>query len=133
MTAQEFATRAVGLPWVRWRSDWQAVDCFGLIVLYHREVLGIDLGAVPQLDIASGFHAAQGWRECGIEAGATCFMAWRNGAPTHCGILLPGAMVLHSEGSDEHPGSVRITRLAAMQRAYGEIRFYRHDPKCSPS
>ena len=128
MTAQEFAARAVGLPWIRWRSDWQAADCFGLIVLYHREVLALDLGAVPQSDIAAGFSAAQGWQECGIEAGATCFMAWRSGAPTHCGVLLPGAVVLHSEGSDDHTGSVRITRLAAMQRAYGEIRFYRYSP-----
>lgn len=126
MTAQEFAARAVGTSWVRWRSDWAAMDCFGLITLYHREVLGLELGAVPQSDIAVGFNAAQGWQECGLEAGATCFMAWRNGAPTHCGVLLPGAMVLHSEGSLDHPGSVRVTRLATMQRAYGEIKFYRY-------
>ncbi|MDO8251393.1 MAG: hypothetical protein Q7T78_16970 [Rhodoferax sp.] len=128
MTPQEFATRAVGLPWRRWQSSWQCMDCYGCIILYHHEVLGVDLGAVPQSDIASGFSSAQGWRECGTEDGASCFMAWRNGAPTHCGVLLPGAMVLHSEGSDEHPGSVRITRLAAMQRAYGDIRFYRYSP-----
>ena len=128
MTAQEFVNRAVGLPWVRWRADWRAMDCFGLIVLYHREVLDLDLGAVPQSDIASGFSAAQGWQECGIAAGATCFMAWRHGAPTHCGVILPGAMVLHSEGSQDYPGSVRATRLAAMQRAYGDILFYRYSP-----
>ena len=126
LTPSQFTSRAVGLPWVRWQSSWESMDCYGLVILYHREVLGIDLGAVPQSDIAAGFNAAQGWEECGIEAGATCFMAWRNGAPTHCGVLLPGAMVLHSEGSQDHPGSVRITRLAAMQRAYGEIKFYRY-------
>lgn len=132
MTPAEFAARAVGLPWARWRSDWAACDCFGLITLYHREVLGLDLGDVPQTDIAAGFNAAQGWQECSPETGATCFMAWRAGAPTHCGVLLPGAMVLHAEGSQDHPGSVRVTRLAAMRRAYGEIRFYRYAP-CSPS
>lgn len=126
MTQAEFIARAVGVPWVRWRSDWQAADCFGLIILYHREVLGADLGTVPQTDIAAGFSAAQGWQECSPEAGATCFMAWLNGAPTHCGILLPGAMVLHSEGAPDHPGSVRVSRLAAVQRIYGETRFYRH-------
>lgn len=126
ITAPEFISRAVGLPWVRWRSDWNACDCFGLIVLYHREVLGVELGAVPQTDIAAGFNAAQGWHECAPEGGATCFMAWSNDAPTHCGILLPGAMVLHSEGSPDHPGSVRVSRLAAVQRIYGQTRFYRH-------
>ena len=132
LTPPEFIARAVGLPWVRWRSDWAACDCFGLIVLYHREVLGVDLGAVPESDIASGFNAAQGWRECGADAGTACFMAWRDGAPTHCGVLLSGAMVLHSEGSPNHPGSVRVSRLAAVQRIYGEIRFYQHDT-CSQS
>lgn len=128
LTQSEFITRAIGIPWVRWRSDWQAVDCFGLIVLYFREVLDVDLGAVPQTDIASGFSAAQGWAECAPEDGATCWMAWRHGSPTHCGVIVAGGMVLHSEGSDAHPGSVRLSRLAAVQRVYGDIKFYRYNP-----
>ena len=128
MTPAEFVNRAIGLPWIRWRSDWDGADCFGCIVLYHREVLGIDLGPVPQSDIATGFHAATGWQECSAEDGATCFMAWKGDAPTHCGIVLPGAMVLHSEGSPEHPGSVRVTRLSVMRRAYGDIKFYKYAP-----
>ena len=129
MTPAEFVSRAVGLPWIRWRSDWQAVDCFGCIVLYHREVLDVDLGDVPQSDIAAGFHAATGWAECSEQDGATCFMAWKDGAPTHCGVLLPGAMVLHSEGSPERPGNVRVTRLAVMRRAYGDLKYYKYT-KC---
>lgn len=117
-----------GIPWVKWRSDWQACDCFGLIVLYFREVLGVELGEVPQTDIAAGFFAADGWVECGPEAGATAWMAWRGGAPTHCGILLPGDRLLHSEGAETRPGNVRVTRLSVMRRAYGDIRFYRYSP-----
>lgn len=125
ITIDEFIRRAVGLPWVRWRSDWQACDCFGLLVLFHREVLGIDLGDVPTTDISDGFRLATGWLECGQEEGATCWMAWRGGAPTHCGLLLAGRRVLHCEGSIEHMGNVRVSRLTALQRVYGEIRFYR--------
>lgn len=128
MTPQQFTARAVGVPWVRWRSDWAAMDCYGLIVLYFREVLGIELGRVPETDIATGFTAARGWVECGPEAGATCFMAWRRGAPTHCGVLLSGGTVLHSEGSPELPGSVRMTRMRALERIYGEILCYRYEP-----
>lgn len=115
-----------GLPWVRWRSDWQACDCFGLIALWHREVLGIDLGPVPQTDIATGFFEASGWVQCDPEAGATAFMSWRNGAPTHCGILLDGERLLHAQ--EGHPiaehGTTRITRLEAMRRAALDLRFY---------
>lgn len=131
MTPREFAARAMaapGIPWRKWHASWEACDCFGLIVLYFREVLGIDLGDVPQTDISTGFTAARGWEECSPEAGATCFMAWRDGSPTHCGVLLDGQRVLHAEGSEEISGSVRVTRLAALQRVYGELRFYRYTP-----
>lgn len=129
MTPEQFAARAVGLPWARWRSDWQAMDCFGLIVLYHREVLGIELGEVPQTDIAAGFAAAAGWRECSRGAGATCFMAWRDGAPMHCGVLMPGDMLLHAEENAlQPPGSVRATRLVVAERIYGPLKFYRFHP-----
>lgn len=126
MTPAEFASRAVGVPWVKWQCSWEAMDCFGLIVLYFCEVLEVDLGPVPHTDIAAGFTQATGWQECDPRAGATCFMAWRDGAPTHCGVLLRGGQVLHSEGSEERPGSVRVTRLAAMVRLYGELKFYRY-------
>jgi len=130
LTPDDFTRRAVGVPWVRWRADWSGMDCYGLLVLWHREVLGIDLGPVPQTDIAEGFALATGWQECPPEDGATCFMAWRSGAPSHCGVLLAGGWVLHSEGSPERPGSARVSRLSAMQRLYGDLRFYRRAPTC---
>lgn len=128
MTPEQFAQRAIGLPWRRWHASWAGADCFGLIVLYHREVLGIELGPVPQTDIASGFAAARGWEPCEPEAGATAFMAWRSGAPTHCGVLLDGGRLLHAQ--EGHPisehGSTRITRLEAMRRGVPDLRFYRY-------
>lgn len=131
MSAEEFVRRIVGTPWRRWASSWDACDCYGVLVLYFREVLGIDLGPVPQTDIEAGFLAARGWSECGPEPGATAWMAWRDGAPTHCGVLLTGGQVLHSEGTPERPGSVRVTRLPALVRVYGpDVRFYRFTAPC---
>lgn len=127
MTPADFVARAVGLPWARWRADWQAMDCYGLIVLWHREVLGVEIGDVPHTDIAAGFAEARGWAEVsGPAAGATCFMAWRGSAPTHCGVLLAGQRVLHAEGRPGQPGNVRITRVRALEAVYGHIRYYRH-------
>lgn len=127
MSPSEFIARAVGVPWVRWRSDWSGLDCYGLVVLWHREVLGVDIGSVPQTDIAAGFSAAQAWVECAPEAGATSFMAFRrDGSPRHCGIVLSGARVLHADGGPDKLGSVRITRIRAIERAYGAMRCYRH-------
>ena len=127
MTPEAFVSRALalpGLPWVRWRSDWTACDCFGLVVLWHREVLGIDLGEVPQTDIAAGFDAASGWAPCEPVPGAAAWMAWRGGAPSHCGVLALPGMVLHSEGDVGRPGMARLTRLSVMRRMYSDLRFF---------
>lgn len=128
LTPDQFAGRAVGVPWARWQATWESMDCFGLLVLWHREVLGLDIGQVPETDIATGFDAANGWRESGPLPGVACFMAWRDGAPQHCGVLLDAARVIHSDGADDRPGSVRVTRLRAMRTLYHDLRFYRFDP-----
>lgn len=104
------------------------MDCYGLIVMWFRHVVGQELGPVPHTDIAAGFSQAAGWSECAPVAGATCWMAWRDGAPTHCGILLTDDEVLHAEGGEGHPGSVRVSRLRAVEQVYGRIVFYRYAP-----
>jgi cell wall-associated NlpC family hydrolase len=131
MTHAEFVARAMalpGIPWVRWRSDWTGADCFGLLVLYHREVLGFDLGPVPQTDLAAGFAIAPGWSTCSADTGAACFMAWRNGAPSHCGLVLQGGRLLHAEGAPDRPGRVRISRLSVIAQVYGDLTFHRYAP-----
>lgn len=125
MTPAEFVDRAVGLPWVRWRSDWGASDCFGLLVLYHREVLGLELGLVPHTDIETGFSQAAGWVQC-EPSEATAFMAFKGDSATHCGIMLPSGGVLHSEGSIDQPGSARVSRLRTIERMYGTVKTYRY-------
>jgi len=112
MTPEAFAARMVGVRWQRWASEWDRCDCFGLVVLYFRAVLGIDLGSVPQTSIEDGFDAATGWRECGPEPGTTAFMTWRDGAPTH---------------GPAGTGSVQITRLTVMARLCRDLRFYTRD------
>lgn len=128
MTVEQFTSRAVGVPWFRWRSGWDSCDCYGLVILYFREVLGIDLGAVPHTDVAQGLAASTCWQECGPQAGATMWMSWRDGSPHHVGVLITDSSVLHAEGSQEAGGSTRVTRLDVLTRAYGESRFYRYVP-----
>ena len=130
MSEAAFIARAVGVPWRRWCASWERMDCFGLVVLWHREVLGVELGDVPQTDIAAGFSAARGWQECGPDPGCTGFMTWRGGAPSHCGMLVAGGFLLHAQEGYPIPehGSVRLTRLAVMQRLAPDLRFYRYRP-----
>lgn len=128
MTPAEFAGRAVGVPWRRDAASWDAMNCYGVILLWFRHVLGIELQQFAETELAAGFAKSSGWRECEPAAGATCWMSWLDGAPQHCGVLLAPDQVLHSNGCDQHPGSVRVTRLRAMQAMYSDLRFYAHEP-----
>lgn len=132
MDPDRFIRLMVGKPWRRWHSDFDACDCYGLVLLWMREVHGVNLGTVPQTDIATGFDQAQGWVECGPDPGATAFMAWREGTPTHCGVLAMRGQLLHAQEGHPIPehGSVRITRLEVMARAVPDLRFYRYLPTC---
>lgn len=131
MTPEQFAQACMAMPamrWVKWAADWERrqVDCYGLLVLFERMVHGVEIGPVPQTDIAAGFSSARGWVQCEPQPGATAWMAFdRTGAPKHCGVLLDAQQVLHAEGDEDRGGAVRITRLAALRRLYGDIRFYR--------
>jgi len=125
MTPAEFVNRMVGKPWKRWAADFEACDCFGLLVLWYRHVLGVELGEVPQTDLATGFQASAGWEQCGQEEGATAWMSWSDGAPRHCGVVLFGGVLLHCEGREDRPGSVRVTKLSAIRRMAPDVRFYR--------
>lgn len=128
MTPAEFAARCMALDgprYARWSTGWAELDCFGLVALYWREVHGRELHPTPLASMADGFAAVgSAWVECGPQPGACGFMAWLDGQPRHCGVLLPGGELLHTED----PGGPRITRLPAMQRLYPDIRFYAPTP-----
>lgn len=133
MTADQFADAVMSpqpFRWVRWAADWERreADCWGLVVLYFRLVIGIELGPVPRTDIEAGYWAAEAlWPRCEPEAGSSVvFMAWHGARPRHCGILLPDGELLHSEGDEDRGGAVRVSRLVAMRRLYSDLRFHRY-------
>lgn len=138
MTPEQFSAAVMSpqaFRWVRWAADWdgRAADCWGLVTLYFSRVRGVDLGPVPRTDIEAGYWAAHAlWPEAAPEPGAAVFMAWAGGRPMHCGIVIHGGMLLHSQGDEERGGSARITRLSAMRRLFPDLRFHRYagPPQC---
>ena len=43
MTPDEFAARAIRVPFVDKGRDWDAWDCWGMVYVFHRDVLGVAL------------------------------------------------------------------------------------------
>ncbi|WP_457754881.1 C40 family peptidase [Thermovibrio ammonificans] len=43
MRLNEFILKALRVPYKKWGSSWNGVDCYGLVRLFYREVRGIEL------------------------------------------------------------------------------------------
>lgn len=127
MTPAEFARRAVGVRWAKDRADWQAMNCVGLLVLWHRHVLGIEVEFPPISELTTGHAAvAETWPQCDPLPVETVWIAWRGPRAEHCGVLLSATEVLHAEGGDTRPGAVRVSPLRAMRGLFSDdVRFYR--------
>jgi cell wall-associated NlpC family hydrolase len=126
MTQHDFVRSMIGVPWRRWATGFDACDCYGLVVLYYRHVVGVEIGETPQTTLAGGIGMHLGrWIEIDKpEAGCCGFMAFRGSEPTHCGIYIGSGDLLHSDGNEDKPGSVRVSRLRTIEAIYGKVRFY---------
>lgn len=110
------------------------MGCFGLVQMWHRHVLGIEVETWPTEDLQDGFAARRGcWQEVnGIVPARTCFLASRDGIALHCGVCVDAGRAIHSAGSEDRFGSVKLAGLSALQRMYGgpkaQFRLFMH--KC---
>ena len=131
MNNTEFINDTVGLPWVNRATGPDAYDCWGLVVRYYSEVLGIELldiegYASGLIDINDGYHVErEHWRQIDKPKDNCIFMAFQDGCAVHCGIVI-GNHSLHCLGSNEKPGQVGYHSLTAIERMYKDIEFYEY-------
>lgn len=126
MTQDEFINKCIGKPWVKHAHSFDAMDCYGLVMLYYQHVLGIDLGLMPIREISDGGFEEESpnWKESAPRREGLAFMSFKAGEPSHCGIVIDEYTVLHSAGSDTQYGSVRIDKIATLERIFGKMKFY---------
>lgn len=131
MTPETFITVMLGKPWKRYACGMDACDCYGLLIMYYRLVLSIELGEVPPVDIAQGFAERQNqWSQVNIPSHGIMVMMYDDSKrEQHCGIILPDLRVIHCQGSESQPGNVRISRIQSLQKIYNEVRFYAYNPQ----
>ena len=127
MTNDEFISAMQGVPWRLHASSLDAADCWGVVVLYYLLVHGIGLADTHSMSMEDGITAQLKtgcWEEVYAPADGVTFMSYRDGHPTHCGVII-GDKVLHSGGCQQHLGYCRLDRLEAMRRLYPDMRFFR--------
>lgn len=132
----------IGIPWLDGGRDRAGCDCYGLVFLFFRDALGIDLPSyaeTPAADLLAGESAVDTalagstWSRVtrgeirrgdvvlmtGVERGADGRL---RRSTRHVGVLIDGATLLHVERGT---GSVAL-RLSHPTIAPRIVAFYRH-------
>ena len=135
MSKDEFIRLVVGKPWVDRACSFEAMDCWGVVVLYFRYVYGVEIPHVigyetGETSIESGFAEQvtdKKWIKVEKPSGdGVAFMAFKNGVASHVGVVVDGLYILHSAGTERCSGQVRYDKLNVFNRTNPSIEFYRY-------
>lgn len=129
MTENEFIKRWIGTPWEDRAIGPDSVDCWGLVYLYFRDVLNVEVSKPSDHEnIITGFQSeveSGKWKECEHPSEGLVFMSFRGDSPMHCGIVTSKRRVLHAPGSPESKNTVALNSIKAIQKVYGKCKFYK--------
>ncbi|MFS7382866.1 NlpC/P60 family protein [Rahnella inusitata] len=125
MLNQEFIDVMDGKPWKNRSCGFDACDCWGLIALYYRHVLGVNIHHADDYECGREFLTCyQGeivfWRQSAAPSDACMFVAYEGQHPKHVGLIL-GGQAFHSRGESGH---VRLDKIRTLQKVYSKVEFY---------
>lgn len=123
----EFINTMIGKPWRFRASSFNAVDCWGLVVLYYRNVLGIELHQVKGVEKEKEFLTVYDeniikWDKLNWREESCIFVAYSGLNPVHVGIVVDGKALHASESS----GCVRCDSIPILERYYSRLEFLKY-------
>jgi len=118
---------ATGVPWSDRSCSFDAMDCWALVVLYYRYVLGIEIHHTPDYESGADFLTCFTdevifWQKTDIFSDGGIFIAWYGSQPVHVGLTVNG-MALHSRGENGH---VRADSIRTIQKLFTRVEFYQY-------
>jgi len=132
MRQAEFIKKIIGAPWINRSSSFDACDCYGLVELYYRHVLSIELPTIKgyekgECDTDQGWQSGiHDWKEVDKPSvNGLLFTCYKGNQPTHVGIVISPVKVLHSRGNIGHEGKTEIHSIRAIESIYGKITLHK--------
>lgn len=128
MTNDEFTRRVIGRPWVNRACNFSQMDCWGLVVLYYRHVMGKELHHIPGYESDADFITCYtqervNWQKVTSPDAGILAVFYRGGHPSHVGVIVAPGKCLHSRG--EH-GFVRIDSPLALTKIYQSVEYLKY-------
>lgn len=127
MLKSEFLEMVIGIPWHNRACTFEAADCWGLVTLYYRNVLGIELHHSPDYEAGEDFMTCFEsevvyWRAVEKFSDGDIFIAYYGAQPVHVGLIVDGR-ALHSRGEN---GNVRSDQIRTIQKLFTKTEFLRY-------
>ncbi|HDR2658277.1 TPA: NlpC/P60 family protein [Enterobacter ludwigii] len=127
MHRDEFISRIEGVPWRNRACSFDAADCWGLVVMYYRHVLGIEVHQTADYESGRDFMTCYDadvvfWQRSETFFDEGIFVAWVGSQPVHVGLILDGR-ALHSRGENGH---VRFDAIRTIQKLFTRVEFYQY-------
>lgn len=127
MLKDEFLQAVIGKPWENRACSFDAMDCWALVVLYYRHVLGIEIHQTADYESGSDFLTCYDadvvfWHRTEAYQDGDIFVAWVGSRPVHVGLVVDGK-ALHSRGENGH---VRPDAIRTIQKLFTKVEFYRY-------
>ena len=134
MHKAEFLQAVIGKPWENRACSFDAMDCWALVVLYYRHVLGIEIHQTADYESGSDFLTCYDadvvfWRRTESFVDGDIFVAWVGSKPVHVGLIVDGK-ALHSRGENGH---VRHDAIRTIQKLFTKVEFYRYADYRNPA
>jgi len=128
-TASDF----VGIPYVAHGREYAGADCWGILFLFYRDMLGTPVPAYSaEMDAREFRHRDIGpliaeereknWRQVDTPVFGDCVLMRAGRHDSHVGVFLGQGRMLHSEGPDDPSVIQRIGDMRWRSRISG---FYR--------
>ncbi|EMG7907598.1 NlpC/P60 family protein [Enterobacter ludwigii] len=127
MHRNEFISLIEGVPWSNRACSFDAADCWGLVVMYYRHVLGIEVHQTADYESGRDFMTCYDadvvfWQRSETFCDEGIFVAWVGSQPVHVGLIVDGR-ALHSRGEDGH---VRFDAIRTIQKLFTRVEFYQY-------
>lgn len=123
----------IGIPYVPHGREYTGADCWGILFLYYRDVLGTPVPAYSvEMDAREFKHSGiapliaaereKHWQQVETPAVGDCVLMRAGRHDSHVGVFLGQGRMLHSEGP--HPSVIdRIGDMRWRNRISGFYRF----------
>ena len=131
MIQSEFIRKVLHKPWQNRQSSFECCDCFGLVMLYYKEVLSITIPEVKGFTDNTDFLdcyllGINEWEEVSTPyQSGLMFTSYKGDSAEHVGICIGGGKVLHSRGDHNNGGKIQIHSMSAIKAIFGKVTFHK--------